>query len=132
VTRANAAELLAELDKLLRLHTDFAAIAARTDDGRRKDLIGLRRMLAEQIAVVGNIADPFFAALGEELSRTYRAKFSHVRSTAAMHQANWPAVRIGDANDAYLASAAVVREANRDFVAWAQRVIKDSARSASS
>ncbi|MCW3848619.1 hypothetical protein OF829_15390 [Sphingomonas sp. LB-2] len=126
MTQASAAKLLSELDKLQRLHADFAVIAARTDDGRRKDLIALRRVLAEQIAVVGNLADPFFATLGDELSRTYRAKFSQVRSAAAMHQANWPAVRIGEANDAYLASAKIVRETNHDFVAWAQRAIKTS------
>ena len=118
-----AAALAAELDKLQRVQADLASIATRTDDRRRHDLIALRRLLSDQIATVGIMADPFFSVLGDETLRTYRAKFSHMRSAAALHQADWPAVRLGESVDAYRASALGVREANREFVAWAKVII---------
>ena len=41
-----------------------------------------------------------------------------MRSAAALHQANWPAVRLGEDIEQYRASAVGVRQANKEFVAW--------------
>lgn len=117
------AEILRELTALERVQARLATIATRTDDQRRHDLIELRRELSQQIAKVGRVADPIFASADMETAREYRARFSRMRSAAAIHQANWPAVRLGEAADAYRKSALAVREANRDFVAWVREAL---------
>ena len=117
-----------EVDLLETVQSQLAEVASRDDDQRRHDLIVLRRQLSAQIAAVGTIAEPIFAAHGDaEVQRSYRAKFSQMRSAAALHQANWPAVMLDERPDDYRASALGVREANRDFVAWirsAMRMLK--------
>ena len=120
---SDSAEILRELALLERVQARLATIATRTDDQRRHDLIALRRELSQQIARVGQVADPIFAAADVEIAREYRARFSRMRSAAAMHQANWPAVRLGESAEAYRKSALAVREANRDFVAWTRETL---------
>lgn len=117
------AEILRELALLEGVQGRLATIASRTDDQRRHELIALRRELSLQIAQVGRVADAIFAATDAETAREYRTRFSRMRSAAAMHQANWPAVRLGEAVDEYRKSALAVREANRDFVAWTREAL---------
>jgi hypothetical protein len=120
----NLTQLGEEIDALEGLQAELAAIAKRTDEARKNDLVQLRRKLSAQISKVGIIADPIFAGLDESaLRETYRSKFSKMRSAAATHQANWPAVMLGERPDEYQASAKLVREANRDFVAWMREAI---------
>lgn len=117
-------ELLAELDALERVHAELVSIAARSDDRRRHDLIALRRRFSDQMAIVGRLADPIFARAGDsELHQPYRDHFSRMRSTAATHQANWPAVKIDEATDLYRRSAQGVTEACRQFQGWMREVI---------
>ena len=116
---SDSRQLLAELDALERVHSELASIAARSDERRRHDLIALRRQFSEQMAHVGRMADPLLAAAGDpSLHQTYRDYFSRMRSTAATHQANWPAVRIDESTDLYRRSAQGVTEAHRQFIAW--------------
>ena len=120
------ARIASELDILEKVQTDLATIALRTDDRRRQDLIELRRQLSQQIAEVGRLAEPVFSsAAGADLAPTYRSLFSKMRSMAAIHQAKWPAVRLGEGDTAkeYSQSAVGVREANREFVAWMRDAI---------
>ncbi|MGZ8281735.1 MAG: hypothetical protein ACXWUN_02140 [Allosphingosinicella sp.] len=113
------ARIASELDFLEKVQADLATIATRTDERRRHDLIELRRQLSQQIAQVGRVADPIFSSdAGAELIQEYRSLFSKMRSMAAIHQANWPAVRLGESPEEYQKSALGVREANREFVAW--------------
>ncbi|RYD68041.1 MAG: hypothetical protein EOP58_01655 [Sphingomonadales bacterium] len=114
-----------ELDLLEKTQADLAGVASRQDDQRRHDLIGLRLRLSAQIAAVGDAANPLFAGLEDaETARIYRSKYSQMRSAAALHQANWPAVLLGERPDEYRASALAVREANRDFVAWMRATLR--------
>ena len=115
------AQIASELDILEKVQNDLASIALRTDDRRRQDLIELRRQLSHQITEVGRFAEPVFSSdAGAELAPIYRRLFSKMRSMAAIHQAKWPAVRLGEADSAkeYSQSAVGVREANKEFVAW--------------
>ena len=115
------ARIASELDILEKVQSELATIALRTDDRRRQDLIELRRQLSHQIAEVGRFAEPVFNSdAAADLAQTYRRLFSKMRSMAAIHQAKWPAVRLGDADTAkeYSQSAVGVREANKEFVAW--------------
>lgn len=118
------ATIESELTRLEKVQADLASIASRTDDERKRELIELRRQLSVQIAAVGRAADDFFAAnTDEETARTYRSKFSRMRSAAALHQASWPAARLGEAVGEYRTSAMGVREANREFIAWARAAL---------
>ena len=115
------ARIASELDILEKVQADLATIALRTDDRRRQDLIELRRQLSHQISEVGRFAEPVFSSpAGADLAPTYRRLFSKMRSMAAIHQAKWPAVRLGEGDSAkeYSQSAIGVREANKEFVAW--------------
>lgn len=116
---SDLARIAEALTRLEEVQAELATIATRTDDARRQDLIHLRRKLALQIAAVGRVAEPIFDSAGDlELTRAYRAIFSQMRSAAARHQANWPAVRLGESVREYRASAMRVRKANQEFVAW--------------
>lgn len=113
--------LVAALHDLERVHQDLALIAERTDDARR-DLIARRRELSALMARIGPLAEAAFAADPAALRR-FRSLFSTMRSAAALHQANWPAVRLNDDRAAYQLSALVVRDANRRFVAWLREAL---------
>lgn len=116
--------VLSAVTALEQVQAELAAISSRTDERRRHDLIDLRRKLSLHIAEVGKIAEPHFAKADPELSQTYRTKFSRMRSAAAMHQANWPAVRLDQADAEYRQSVLTVRDANRDFVAWIRETLR--------
>ena len=108
-----------ELDALERVHSELATIASRTDERRRHDLIELRRRFSQQMAEVGRLADPLFSTAPDPaLHQSYRDYFSRMRSTAATHQANWPAVRIDESTELYRRSAQGVTEAHKQFIAW--------------
>lgn len=113
-----------EIGLLEQVQMQMAEISRRADDGRRQDLIDLRRQLAVRIVEVGRIAEPMIVQTGDPLLlKTYREKISRMRFAAAMHQADWPAVTLGDRPEEFLVSAAAVREANREFVAWMRGVL---------
>jgi hypothetical protein len=113
-----------ELQSLERVHSELASIATRNDERRRHDLIELRRRFSQQMAEVGRLADPLFdSAQDAELRQTYRSYFSRMRSTAAAHQANWPAVRIDESTELYRRSAQGVTEAHREFIAWMREAL---------
>jgi hypothetical protein len=111
------------LDALEAVQVELATIASRSDDARKHDLIRLRRELAAQIAKVGEAAEPIFGTAEHVLSQDYRTRFSRMRSAAAIHQADWPAVRLGEDVERYKASALGVREANKAFVAWVRAAL---------
>jgi len=108
-----------EIDALEQVQAELANVASRDDDRRRHDLIDLRRKLSAQIARTGQVAETLIArSTDPALRQAYRSKFSRMRAAAAMHQADWPAVSLGERQNEYRASALKVREANQEFVAW--------------
>ncbi|HSX55089.1 MAG TPA: hypothetical protein VLG14_07315 [Sphingomonas sp.] len=116
---ADRRELAGALDRLEAIHAEIAAITARTDEGRKRELVEKRRALAMQLGTVAALADgAIMATRDAELVLAYRARLSNLRSKMAMHQADWPAVRLGEGGEAFRASARRMREANRDFIAW--------------
>lgn len=118
------AEVLNELARLEQVQAELAAVAGRTDAQRGRDLIRLRRQLSEQIGRLGELAGRYFEGIGDpELTRQFRTHLSTMRSRAATHQANWPAVRLAEADDEFQRSALAVREANRAFVTWMRRAL---------
>jgi len=123
-------QIARELQTLERVHSQLATIATRTDDRRRHDLIELRRQFSQQMAEVGRLAEPLFASVPDPgLQQTYRSHFSRMRSMAAAHQANWPAVRIDESIGQYRRSAQAVTEAHREFIAWMRQALAQIERS---
>ena len=118
------ARLLKELDALEGVQGELAGIATRTDDARKHELIKLRRKLAAQIGEVGTVADAIFANADTTIKQAYRDRLSEMRSAAARHQANWPAVRLGEDLEQFHASARDVRQANKEFIAWTRGAIE--------
>lgn len=117
-------QVLAELDRLERVQKELAAVSSRTDSERARDLIRLRRELSQQIGRIGLIAEGYFESVGDPAAvQQFRTRFSTMRSRAATHQADWPAVRLNEADETYQQSARAVREANRAFVAWMRSVL---------
>jgi len=117
-----------ELAGLEQIHLRFQENASRTDERRRHDLIDLRRELSMQIARVGELAEPYVHGYGPVILQTYRDHYSRMRSVAALHQANWPAVLLGQRESEYAASAQSVRQAAYDFIAWMRQLIRSHAR----
>ena len=116
--------LLEEVDRLERLHMQISQIATRTDDERQRNLIQLRRQLAEQIARVGAVSEDFFrSAQDESKLAQFRKQFSDMRAKTAMHQASWPAFRLSEASEEYRKSSQGVTEAIRAFIDWARRAV---------
>jgi hypothetical protein len=113
--------LAREIDKLEDILAQIAAVTARTDAERRKDLVALRRALSAQIHIVGQASEPVFAGTDDLIA--YRAKFSRMRSMAAIHQASWPAIMLGERPAEYRESVRPMREANRDFIAWTRAAL---------
>jgi hypothetical protein len=118
------APILRELGRLEAIQHAFAELSHRTDDRRKHDMIDLRRRLSVQIAEIGKVCEPLFAAHGgPDILQQFRNIFSRMRSAAAIHQANWPAVRLGESDAEFERSAATVREANREFLEWTRSTI---------
>jgi hypothetical protein len=117
-------QLLHALDVLEALYADVAAITARSDVERKRELVAKRRELSEHLGKLAKLAEGAFAARGDaELMLDYRSRLSKVRARMAMHQADWPAVLLGERPDAFRASARQMREANREFIQWMREAV---------
>jgi hypothetical protein len=108
-----------ELDELERLLTLIRGVTSERETDRRRELVRLRRSLSMQIAAVGRVAETAFKDTAEY--QTYKEKFSQMRSSAALHQAKWPAVLVGERETEFDQSAAPMREANRAFIEWVRQ-----------
>lgn len=112
-----SAQVLAELEALEEIQGKLAAIAARSDPARRHKLVQLRKSLAPQIATVGEAGESLFASNAVLLAE-FRQRHAAMRSATALHQAEWPAVRLGEIDDLYGQSALRARQANAAFASW--------------
>lgn len=113
-----------ELGALEALQAQLAAIAVRSDLERRHELIQLRKQLAAQIVEIGDACNSLFAPDAASLAE-FRRRYSAMRSATALHQAEWPAVRLGEVDDQYRQSALRARQANGVFVNWLRSRLGD-------
>lgn len=121
--RAATTALLDALIALESVQAELAAIALRTDAARRADLVHLRRALSLQIAATADLGERVMVGADAQVLRDYRRHLSAMRSAAAMHQATWPAVRLGEDDIGYRRSAQTVRDANKAFVGWVRAAL---------
>lgn len=114
--------LLNQVDRLERQAAEVAAVAARTDDDRGRDLIQLRRELADCMARAGELGEQYYRSHADQSHLTeFRNLFSAMRAKIAAHQANWPAFKMREAGDDYRRSIQVVDEAFKAFIAWVRK-----------
>lgn len=112
------------LDEMEEVEALLQQSLGRENADRRQQLINLRRRLSAQIAEIGRIADAMLIDVGDaELLRNYRAKFSNMRSATALHQANWPAVMLGEREDEYQLSVGDVQRSTSEFKTWMRKTI---------
>lgn len=121
MAKTDGTELLKQIDQLERVQGEIAAIAKRTDEGRLRELVQLRRKLADQMGKVGALGEEYFRGIADQAQLgQFRALFSNMRSRTATHQANWPAINLEQAGGGYRQSAQAVNEAIQEFIAWAR------------
>ena len=113
-------ELADSIAKLGQIQSQLVAISDRTDDQRRHDLVNLRRGLALQIGIVSGAAERSFLMTADPQDvRHFRSLLSAMRRAVALHQANFPAVKLDEQGAGYDMSVKSVREANSKFMQWA-------------
>lgn len=122
---ASCSALVGEIRKLSKIQTELASISQRTDAERKLEMVQLRRLLSAQIGVISAEADKGFLAQAEhDVVRNFRSLLSAMRRAVALHQANWPAVKLDEQNSEYRQSVKSVREANAAFLQWASENIR--------
>lgn len=85
-------------------------------DERRKDLVQLRREMAEHLSQITVLGDRVFP--DPESRHAFRDSLSKTRAAIALHQASWPVVRIDPGSEQYLATVVPMMDAQSEFVTW--------------
>lgn len=118
-------EFVDAIGKLRGIQQQLVAISDRTDSDRKLDLVNLRRELSIQIGIVSNVAEKtFLVTATEEDVRQFRTLLSTMRRAVALHQANFPAVKLDEQSIAYDMSVKSVRDANAKFTQWIDAVLE--------
>lgn len=113
--------------------TDLLSLELRVEnldlsriEGKR-GLIAARRELARQLGQIRELAEhEQNLASDAVLTGEFQRRLAKIRTSAALHQAEWPAVTSNDSPTDYQRSAAGVGRAINEFVAWARSVFSDS------
>lgn len=121
MTSTARAEFVSLLDELEQIKTAIAELVARQDGDHRHSVVQLRRSMSQQLTDIGAAGERLFA--DTTVLATFRSKFSRLRATTAAHQADWPAVLLGERPDAFRASAEPMRVAGADFLLWARGAV---------
>ncbi|MEI9852131.1 MAG: hypothetical protein WDN24_16235 [Sphingomonas sp.] len=112
-------------DALERTLHDIELVARRSDAERKRDLIVQRRLLAERMTAVQQLAHaPGSPFAREPEALEFHRQFSKMRSAVALHQATWSVVLIDDAPQEYLDSSRSASDAVRAFLLWARGVLR--------
>jgi hypothetical protein len=121
--------LLRELRTLEQIQTELTQLSTRHDAARKAETVKLRRQLAHQLGVLGNLGTAVLSVEADkQLYEAYRSRLSVMRSAIALHQAEWPAVTLDDAPQEYHLSAQRVLKAKQEFTPWAIATIATRAR----
>lgn len=117
-TRADLLHLVARLEALCAEIRAWADTCAAEKD--RRSLVDLRRQLSEVIGDAGRAGHAEWPSESAQLMTSYRQHVSELRSRVALHQAEWPAVRLGTDDDhiAYRQSAVAVQDETAKFIKW--------------
>jgi hypothetical protein len=122
MTSTARAEFVSLLDGLEQIKASIAELVARQDGDHRHSVVQIRRSMSQQLTDIGAAGERLFA--DTTALATFRSKFSRLRATTAAHQADWPAVLLGERPDAFRASAEPMRVAGADFLHWAREAVR--------
>ena len=112
------------VSELERIQAKMAGLSKCDEADWRRGLIDLRRQLQSQISRVATVAKDCDRLVSDQrLASQVRDALSHMRSTLALHQADWPAVAIDPESLDYRMSVESVRTANRAFLDLAKQVL---------
>jgi hypothetical protein len=119
------AALLRELQALEQIQTQLTEVSKRQDAARKAETVTLRRELAKQLGVLGDVGRAALAKPADaEFYNEYRQRLSAMRTAIALHQSEWPAVTLDEAPAAYLQSVQRVLKARQEFTVWAIAELK--------
>lgn len=106
-------EAIAGLRTLLKQSAD---VPDEQFDAFRRHEVQLRRLIAEQNAIVASTGEAAFGA--GSLGEAFRSQLSRLRHAIALHNGSWPVVLIDLESVEYLSSLQRMRGAYRDFFTW--------------
>jgi hypothetical protein len=114
-----SAQLRDALGQYRRVEDDVAAVRDRSDAERKLALVNSRRQLSEQIGQLGPVieTDADLASNPDKQKEISRL-FAAMRYSLALHQANWPAVKIDEDPAAYRESSLGVKAKSDAFWSW--------------
>ncbi len=114
-----SATLREALERYRAIEKDIVSIGTNGDPDRKLALVRARRSLAEQIGVIGTIIEEDVGlAHHPDLQKELGRLFAAMRYSLALHQANWPVVKIDEDPAAYLASARDTQHKSDLFWTW--------------
>jgi hypothetical protein len=101
---------------LERLQANMASVTAEAGQDWKRELIQLRRDVQIQLTAVRQIAEQGNILKDQpDLWSGFMKAFANMRATLALHQADWPDVKIELSDSVYQQSVANIRDANRAF-----------------
>lgn len=113
--------VLALIDELIGIEDRVKKLSELADQDRKYALVRLRRDYSDYFARIAEALRTYQTFKSDPaLTEEFRGRLSKVRSVAALHQAEWPAVRSDTQLEAYRKSAANLSRANVEFCQWAR------------
>ena len=119
-------EMSRQFSALAEIFERFQQIRGRDDAQRKRDLVANRRRFAEQVGMLEEVLLKGNEAVDPSLASELYKRLSRLRSTAAYHQASWPAVRIDEDPEGYRASSNATHSAFRDFLQWGRGLFPET------
>ena len=111
--------LRGEVDRLIRHMEEVGKIRPLDDTQKRARLIALRREYLTLLSAIEEAASHDSAlATNSDLLRKLDKQLSLLRTTTALHKANWPVILSGGDEPAYKASADNLSRVNFEFIDW--------------
>jgi hypothetical protein len=121
---ADKRELLALIATLEDILRQIEAISTRDDEGRKFDLVQLRKSLT---VIIGKLSDAGSSLLSPHPDRSlhegFRTRLNSMRHAVALHQSNFPAASLGQNPTEYRNSAMAITKINRDFIDWSKSTL---------
>lgn len=117
-------QMIEALDAVESVAARLAAVAKRSDENRKRDLIEARRDLAVRTMTIMAIGEDFRPIVDNQaLYAELRRRQGLLRAVIAEHQSAWSAPSIDSDDAAYQAASDAVQSAGRDFLRWVRQTI---------
>lgn len=108
------ARIARAIDELERLENLFWELCHSKDGDWKRRYLELRREFQSHVGLLSGLEETW-PGLTPDQRRDYRNAFGAFRSAVALHQADWPVVKIAENDRAFDISFGHVKTASRDF-----------------